>query len=411
MMTRTETKKTILQLARCGWTVPNEITRFRTIGLAFVLMLLFAKSSLAQADEEWLGKRVVPKYDNFALWSANRVVGPDGMHIYRVKEVNGPQVFLEIEGTGLGGGWALADQIIPVEHAMEFFTDYIRSRPRDPHGYLMRASIWEDEKELDIALDDLNEAVKLDRRKSYVYNNRGRIWLEKNEHDKAIADFNQAIRLDRTCVAAYHNRAVAWWENGDYDKALADLNEAARIDPSDVVVLSQRAVLLRETKKYDNALAECNRVIRIDPKNAFAYYTRALIWASCPDAKYRDGKKAIMSAAKACGFTEGKDPDDLACLAAAYAETGQFDVAVEWQTKANALYSDTEDKTEGESRLKLYQNKQPYRFPETPTNSKPRDASASNSKENTRKPVPATEKRPGRSIPGKSSEPSRKAKP
>ena len=42
-------------------------------------------------------------------------------------------------------------------------------------------------------------------------------------------------------------------------------------------------------------------------------------------------------------------------------EVGDFESAINWQTKANALYSDDGDKTRGQSRLKLYQEKKPYR--------------------------------------------------
>ena len=48
-------------------------------------------------------------------------------------------------------------------------------------------------------------------------------------------------------------------------------------------------------------------------------------------------------------------------LAAAYAEVGDFDYAVEWQEKANKLYTDAEDKKKGEEWLKLYKDKKPYR--------------------------------------------------
>ena len=72
--------------------------------------------------------------------------------------------------------------------------------------------------------------------------------------------------------------------------------------------------------------------------------------ATCPDAKHRDGRKAVELATRACELNE-----------ADYAEAGDFDKAVEWQEKANKLYSDADDRKKGEDRLKLYQQRKPYR--------------------------------------------------
>ena len=51
----------------------------------------------------------------------------------------------------------------------------------------------------------------------------------------------------------------------------------------------------------------------------------------------------------------------LATLAAAYAEVGKFDKAVEWEEKAIQLNTDADDRKKGEERLKLYKDKKPYR--------------------------------------------------
>ena len=87
----------------------------------------------------------------------------------------------------------------------------------------------------------------------------------------------------------------------------------------------------------------------------------AWLWATCPDPKYRDGEKAVVSATKACEITQWKQSHILDTLAAAYAETGDFDSAMEWQTKANMLNLEPEYKTKGEIRLKLYKNKKTFR--------------------------------------------------
>ena len=38
-----------------------------------------------------------------------------------------------------------------------------------------------------------------------------------------------------------------------------------------------------------------------------------------------------------------------------------FDKAIEWQAKANKLYTDAEDRKKGDERIKLYNDKKPYR--------------------------------------------------
>ncbi len=83
--------------------------------------------------------------------------------------------------------------------------------------------------------------------------------------------------------------------------------------------------------------------------------------ATCAHAKYRDGRKAVEWATKACELTKWNDPYTLAFLAAAKAEDGDFDAAVKWQSEANELYSEEEEKQKGEARLKLYKEGKPYR--------------------------------------------------
>ena len=70
-----------------------------------------------------------------------------------------------------------------------------------------------------------------------AYDNRGLIWQEKGDLDKAIADYTEAIRLDPKYAMAYDSRGRRLGTKGDLDKAIADFNEAIRLDPNDAVAV------------------------------------------------------------------------------------------------------------------------------------------------------------------------------
>jgi hypothetical protein len=91
------------------------------------------------------------------------------------------------------------------------------------------------------------------------------------------------------------------------------------------------------------------------------YNNRAWIWATCPDGKVRDGRAAVESARRACELSDWKEANPIGTLAAAYAEAGDFDKAVEFQEKANGLSTVEDDRQKGRERLKLYRDRTPYR--------------------------------------------------
>ncbi|WP_394205910.1 sel1 repeat family protein [Shewanella waksmanii] len=89
----------------------------------------------------------------------------------------------------------------------------------------------------------------------------------------------------------------------------------------------------------------------------------AWILATCPEAEYRDGNKAVEIAQSLVKLNE-QDPTNLDNLAAAYAELGDFQLAVKTQQKAIDALKQTAEinrSDEFEARLQTYQAKQPYR--------------------------------------------------
>ena len=105
-------------------------------------------------------------------------------------------------------------------------------------------------------------------------------------------------------------------------------------------------------------------MLAIDSKDAMAYAMKAIVLAACPDARIRDGKKALKLAKKACELGN-YGSFGLQALAEAYAENGQFDEAIRWQKKALDELTNAKKKPEIESSkwiLKLYESKRPPRM-------------------------------------------------
>src|SRR5258706_12060369 len=61
--------------------------------------------------------------------------------------------------------------------------------------------------------------------------NRGIASFRLGDNDGAIQDFDQAIKLDPKQAKAFNNRGNAYTVKGDYEKAFRDYGRAIELDP------------------------------------------------------------------------------------------------------------------------------------------------------------------------------------
>jgi len=118
---------------------------------------------------------------------------------------------------------------------------------------------------------------------------------------------------------------------------------------------------LSRQRKFEGAAYHNAEAVRLNPGDSYACNNYAMIMAACPDATYRDGKRAVEIATRACELTQWKKSDFLDTLAAAYAEAGDFNAAVKWETRAIEILADERNRDAFRSRLLLYQAKKPFR--------------------------------------------------
>ncbi|HTU24146.1 MAG TPA: tetratricopeptide repeat protein [Pirellulales bacterium] len=244
--------------------------------------------------------------------------------------------------------------------AIDDLSEAIRLDPNFAAAYLNRGAAWTQVGDYDNALRDLNEAVRLDPKDPGAWLGRGNAWAAKGDYQRAVDDLNQAIGLDSTDALAYANRGGARKLLGDYAAALKDYDQAIRLDPRDAETLAERGSVWAAQGEYEQAASNYEQALRVDRQSATAANNLAWLEATCPDAKFRDGKRAVQLATQACEAVQWQDATQLDTLAAACAEAGDFQAAVKWIEKALILAADSEKATY-EAHLALYRAGKPYR--------------------------------------------------
>ena len=228
------------------------------------------------AANPWLGVRVVQKSQDFGLKIENQVVERRRFILfYKVEQVSGDWLWLRAEGKGFRG-WVRADDVVPVDKALEYFSERIRQNPSDAFAYMMRATVRHDKMQLNQAVDDYNQAIKLDPAHAWVFNNRGIAWSDLKDYDQALADFNEAIRLDTQNANVYNNRGTIWRKKRVFHAALADFDRAIQLQPRYAFAYYNRGLTWADQKDYVKAAADFDEVIRIFPDDALSYYNRAI---------------------------------------------------------------------------------------------------------------------------------------
>ena len=67
---------------------------------------------------------------------------------------------------------------------------------------------------LDAAITNFTEAIRLDQKFAIAYYNRGVTYVKKDDYDQSIIDLSKAIDLSQKQSAAFHYRGVAYGKRG-----------------------------------------------------------------------------------------------------------------------------------------------------------------------------------------------------
>jgi len=271
----------------------------------------------------------------------------------------------------------------------------VKLTPDSVVGYLLRARIHALREDTQAMLDDLSEVLKIDPHNVMALLMRARTYLAEDKTAEAKTDVERILESRPRSAQAVLLRSLILAKEENYAAAIVDLKRIARADPENLDLKMQLAVFYSADKRPSKAIELYTEILGADEKRfealrgradarlaigkqaeAITDYEAALkldeddtgvlnnfawVLATSPDDKLRDGNRALELAKKACELTEYKKPHILSTLAAAYAESGDFDSAVQWSTKALELGEGEEMKEELQKELDTFKAKKPMR--------------------------------------------------
>jgi S1-C subfamily serine protease len=155
---------------------------------------------------------------------------------------------------------------------------------------------------LDQAIADITQGIRLDPQRAYRWQERGEIYLRQGKYQQAIADLTEAIRIDPTRAFRFHHRGKAHQDSGDLARAILDFSNAIRLDPIPRVFrFHDRGNALRDAAHYDRALADYAMALQLapsamghDPTSTWVLVDRGRTYAKM--GRPQDAKKDFDSA-------------------------------------------------------------------------------------------------------------------
>jgi tetratricopeptide (TPR) repeat protein len=242
----------------------------------------------------------------------------------------------------------------------------IELQPANPLALLLRGQLRLDKEDLAGAKDDIERVLVLNADLPQALLIRSMIFAEEKRFGDAIEIMKNLLERDPENIGWQLQLAGYYLQDRRPSKGIDLLTKILSKDEDNWIARQARADTFLSVGKHAEAVEDFEVALRLKPDNDSILNNFAWVLATSPDDEVRDGPRAEKLARKACEVTEYKEAHILSTLAAAYAELGDFEKAIEWSKKAVALGVEREEIDDQlKKELESYQQKKPWRERQT----------------------------------------------
>jgi tetratricopeptide (TPR) repeat protein len=221
----------------------------------------------------------------------------------------------------------------------------------------------EDGKNAD-ALAIWQKAESLDGTNAKVENGLGISLYIDGHTQEGFAHLRRSIQLNPMWVENHSVLGKFLLDQGQPEEAIGELNKAIELKPRFPRAQETLAGAYEALGEWREALDHWQKAMSLDGSRVSAKAGAAWLMATAPDASVRNGEQAVSLAKDAIGMSSSDDPNLMDVLAAAYAESGEFDRASSEIAHGISAADATRNKDLSaamRARQQLYLKKKPFR--------------------------------------------------
>jgi tetratricopeptide (TPR) repeat protein len=261
---------------------------------------------------------------------------------------------------------AALDKKGETDEAMALFRKALALRPDFSEAHCNLGNALLRKGQADEAILEFQKAVAIRPDSPQLHFTLGSALLQKGRVDEAIGEFQAALELQPNDDQSHYDLGVALRQKGLWDEAIVEFQKAVAIRPGFAEAQNNLGHALLQLGRVDEAATHLRKALEVSPNYAQAHYNlgsallrqghvneaivefqkllalqpgveeprrilAGIAWrlATSPNPALRNGAQAIGLARQLDQVSGGNNPSMAATLAAAYAEAGEFDQAVE----------------------------------------------------------------------------------
>lgn len=253
------------------------------------------------------------------------------------------------------------------QDALDWFNKELSDHPDNGYAYVYISVLRYGNQEYGKALSAIDNALKRLPKKdkdwrSLAFASRAEVYAAMNDTIKAIDDLSEAIKIDSSNPKFYNSRAQLNYEQKNYALSDADYKAMIKLDQGDVMGYMGVGRNANAEERWDDAIIQFDYVIKLAPDYSSGYSFRADAYIG--QKKWNEATDDIVKALDIDGDNKAfylmqnipNEASDLLksklkiqmakqptnrywpyCLAIIYNSDNEYDDAISYYEKANAL--------------------------------------------------------------------------